>query len=729
MILIASLVVLLNPFDINGAQLTPPSQTQLTDVNGDQAHLRIKHDHQLRSKTSVVSHEFPLVDDDLWYKEKKEDLDTFAQLQCDLKASFPPSFTICSTLMTSATRGYPSLFFTLLGKSNNNYLNAFLDIGMESLILISGLYSFKPKQKIDRVFPDQWVSTCLAVNTESGLLQWVVDTKLIANVTLEAIRQNAPQHPADLSRRLLLGVENMGPGKWTTFSNKVTLLNIYSSTMSIEEMQKMTFEGKERCSSRGDYLSWEETKWTLKGDATKETWETADICMAKPNVNILPSMDFAGIEGCANHCDKLNSRMPSVVTFEKWENLKTILQRNLWGKGLSGNSFFLSLTDVNNEGNWTDYYTGQAMQHQGDFAPGEPNGEERQNCVILQANGIGWADYYCDDKDGCLCDHRPTSYVRLIGLKCEASVIDTLYLPKNSRHDIREFVYRGAQDTTIEYRGSIWRVLVERKNVTGITKASRVSFALGKNNWTIQGDMACNEGESYTLPLKLTGCQEGNFTCDDGQCVAMEERCDQLPQCRDESDEIGCKILVLKRGYNMNVPPISSEGGKKSPVDVLTSIDFLKLVTIDEEDYSIEIQFEISLQWRDNRATYHNLKDDEALNALTKDDISALWIPEVIYENTDQKESTRLGEFGAGEWKTSVVVKREGNFTRSGLDMVDETEIFKGNENSLLMRQSYTHTFQCPFDLARYPFDTQVTCFLLTHSFHSFSLFRPVLLK
>ena len=158
----------------------------------------------------------------------------------------------------------------------------------------------------------------------------------------------------------------------------------------------------------------------------------------------------------------------------------------------------------------------------------------------------------------------------------------------------------------------------------------------------------------------------------------------------------------------MNVPPITSDGGKKSPVNVCTSIDVLKLVDIDEEDYSIEIQFEISLQWRDNRATYHNLKDNEALNALTKKDIDALWIPEVVYENTDQKETTRLGEFGAGEWKTSVVIKREGNFSRSGLDMVDETEIFKGKENSLLMRQSYTHSFQCPFEFVRYPFDTQV---------------------
>ena len=85
-----------------------------------------------------------------------------------------------------------------------------------------------------------------------------------------------------------------------------------------------------------------------------------------------------------------------------------------------------------------------------------------------------------------------------------------------------------------------------------------------------------------------------------------------------------------------------------------------------------------------------------------------LWLPEVIYENTDQKETTRLGEFGNGEWKTRVVVDREGNFSQSGLDIVDEIEMFKGSENNLIMSQTYTHEFQCSYDFSMYPFDTQV---------------------
>ena len=166
---------------------------------------------------------------------------------------------------------------------------------------------------------------------------------------------------------------------------------------------------------------------------------------------------------------------------------------------------------------------------------------------------------------------------------------------------------------------------------------------------------------------------------------------------------MNCDILVLKGGYNKNVPPVNSS----DPVDVSVSIDLLRLVDINEEDYSIEIQFEITLMWKEKRAKYQNLKKRDSLNALTIKDIGNLWLPKVIYENTDQKETTRVGS--NWEWETRVVVRREQEKgTMSGLESVDETEIFNGFENSLVMNQTYTHTFQCNYQLSHYPFDTQV---------------------
>ena len=81
------------------------------------------------------------------------------------------------------------------------------------------------------------------------------------------------------------------------------------------------------------------------------------------------------------------------------------------------------------------------------------------------------------------------------------------------------------------------------------------------------------------------------------------------------------------------------------------------------------------------------------LNTLTRNDIEMLWLPLIVYTNTDQKKTTRLGEYGNGEWETGVSVKKEGRFTRSGVEQVDEAEIFEGDENTLMMTQTYTHEF------------------------------------
>ena len=132
----------------------------------------------------------------------------------------------------------------------------------------------------------------------------------------------------------------------------------------------------------------------------------------------------------------------------------------------------------------------------------------------------------------------------------------------------------------------------------------------------------------------------------------------------------------------------------------------MKVVEIEEVDHSIHLQFQISLSWKENRVRYHNLKNQTSLNALSVEDINTIWLPLVIYDNTDQKEVTRLGT--EWEWATDVTVTREGRFTWSDHMDLDEAEIFEGAENSLTMNQTYTLEFQCKYELQRYPFDTQV---------------------
>ena len=78
----------------------------------------------------------------------------------------------------------------------------------------------------------------------------------------------------------------------------------------------------------------------------------------------------------------------------------------------------------------------------------------------------------------------------------------------------------------------------------------------------------------------------------------------RTPQTREAAK---CKVLVLKEGYNQRVPPIGITGRKvKSllPVQVRVSLILYKVVAKAEEDHSIELQFQITLEWKENRAVY-----------------------------------------------------------------------------------------------------------------------------
>ena len=638
-----------------------------------------------------------------------EDLETYAQLSQDVKGLLPFSFTICATVSTPVVESYLNVF-TLLGEDGDSFLANEIYLSEDNpnsvfYYYINGAY-VSTSRSVPLIFPNQWVRSCLAANTESGLLRWVVNGKLLEETTTETLKENSGQKPKSLAGKLLIGPNKWIAG-WTANSNKVTNLNIFTSILTVEKMEKMT-SGRAGCVEDGDYLAWQDTEWSLHGEAVMEEVEKEQPCVEEEWVRFFDA-GFLQMEDCMRHCQKLGGRAPSVLSKEDWTSLQGLLDDKIYSKGKS-KYIWLSVTDAEEEGVWRDFYTKEAMSHDPPFTGNVVNKEE--NCA-QQATSTSWIDWFCTDPDNvnCVCAWKSRPILKLRGL-CTSSSIDPFFLPMSLRADATQFVYVGNKGSRISYDESQKGWLLEIANVeTGAKSSSKLgSYLLGRHNWMISNDsFDCNEGKPYETRLKLSGCDEDEFTCDDGQCVAMEERCNQVADCRDESDENNCQVLVLKASYNQRVPPIttvSPENKTIVPAQVETSITLMKVVSMKEVEHSIEFQFQITMEWKENRATYFNLKEDISLNALPKDDIERLWLPLIVYDNTDQKETTRLGM--GWEWSTGVNVKKEGGFVRAGLDSADEIEVFKGNENSLRMQQTYTRNFQCVYQLTKYPFDTQV---------------------
>ena len=103
-------------------------------------------------------------------------------------------------------------------------------------------------------------------------------------------------------------------------------------------------------------------------------------------------------------------------------------------------------------------------------------------------------------------------------------------------------------------------------------------------------------------------------------CVfSMTERCDQIIQCQDKSDEDNCSLLVFEESYNKLVAPFVLNPTDNSiiPVSIKVSTSLRNVLEISEFTHTIDLKLGISLEWYDNRILFHNLKNKDALNVLS----------------------------------------------------------------------------------------------------------------
>ena len=65
-------------------------------------------------------------------------------------------------------------------------------------------------------------------------------------------------------------------------------------------------------------------------------------------------------------------------------------------------------------------------------------------------------------------------------------------------------------------------------------------------------------------------------------------------------------------------------------INVSTSLQ--TVIDLDERNHIIELKFQLTLEWFEYRATYQNLKTNEALNVLSSQELQEIWIPYIIFK-------------------------------------------------------------------------------------------------
>ena len=113
------------------------------------------------------------------------------------------------------------------------------------------------------------------------------------------------------------------------------------------------------------------------------------------------------------------------------------------------------------------------------------------------------------------------------------------------------------------------------------------------------------------------------------------------------------------------------------------------------------------MEWFDDKISLNDLNNDKFLNIPSEDVIEKLWVPVLIFVNTEMKTETKIDE------KSRIVVEKRGKYRLYPTEDMEEIAYYEGSENPLRYWRDYFLRFKCAFDLKNYPFDSQVCTFLM----------------
>ena len=234
-------------------------------------------------------------------------------------------------------------------------------------------------------------------------------------------------------------------------------------------------------------------------------------------------------------------------------------------------STWLAIDDNDEELVWTHWYTGKTVSPL-PWAENRPyNMGESYNCVRLRMmiekgpetsiKSAMITDDQCYIEFCPICSiDKPVLKIFVRGL-CKKALFNSLYMYTIDRFG--DILYQGEKSSSISFDSTVhmwvWHDSKDTKSVATST-SSYDSFLIGVHTFDfsrVMGDVCKKDG--VVRQLKFTTCSSGQFTCDDGLCVTIEQRCDQIEHCNDNSDEKNCHIIHLEERYKKNIAPFGME--------------------------------------------------------------------------------------------------------------------------------------------------------------------------